>query len=334
MIWTSEKQYLDEPFEVESQLEAAITEISPTLFGANRVYLDVKKLIGAKGKIKNIPDGYLIDLTSKKKPRLYVVENELARHDPLEHIAKQILEFSLSFEKSHFKIKGVIKEALKAKKPAKDFCEAYASANGYDNLDHLLEALIYNEGKEDGFSALVIIDDLEEELETVLLKRFKFPVEVLTLRRFKTVDGQTAYEFEPFLADLLSPPGESEKPDVDPSEFDTVVVPAQEEGFQETFIGENRWYEIRMHSSMIPRIKYIAAYRTAPESAITHVAKVKDIARWKNGAKYILNFSEPAKPIGPIRLVPKPNGIVKAPQSPRYTSYERLMRAKTLDEAF
>jgi hypothetical protein len=45
-----------------------------------------------------------------------------------------------------------------------------------------------------------------------------------------------------------------------------------------------------------------------------------------------LHFSEPARKINPIKLVPK--GKVKAPQNSRYTSLERLMAAKTLDEAF
>ncbi len=57
MFWTSKDRYLNDPFETESQLESAIAEVSPTLFGPNRIYLDVKKLIGGKGKTKNIPDG-------------------------------------------------------------------------------------------------------------------------------------------------------------------------------------------------------------------------------------------------------------------------------------
>jgi len=38
-----------------------------------------------------------LDLSSIKEPKLFLVENELAKHDPLRHIAVQILEFSLSF---------------------------------------------------------------------------------------------------------------------------------------------------------------------------------------------------------------------------------------------
>ena len=337
MIWTPDKQYLNDPFETEAQLEAAIADVANILFGAGRIYLDVKKLVGAKGKTKNIPDGYLIDLTSKRDPRLFVVENELASHDPLNHVAVQVLEFSLSFQTSPFKLKAILKDALKARPDAHKLCENYATANGFENVDYLLERILQ---KDNAFNALVIIDELEEELETLLLSRFKFPVEILTLQRFRTTDGQKAYQFDPFLADLAAPTaansGKGVIPEnqMDPSELDTVVVPAQEEGFKETFISENRWYQIRIHSSMVPRIKYIAAYRTAPVSAITHVATVKDIALWQEGSKYVLNFTEPAKEIGPIKLVPKPNGTVKAPQAPRYTSFKKLMKAATLDEAF
>jgi hypothetical protein len=337
MIWTPEKQYLNDPFETEGQLEVAIADVANILFGAGRIYLDVKKLVGGKGKTKNIPDGYLIDLTSKRDPRLFVVENELASHDPLNHVAVQVLEFSLSFQTSPFKLKAILKDALKARPDAQKMCENYATANGFENVDYLLERMLQ---KDNAFNALVIIDELEEELETLLLSRFKFPVEILTLQRFRTADGQKAYQFDPFLADLsvaaAASSGKPVKPEdqIDPSELDTIVVPAQEEGFNDVFIAEDRWYQIRIHSSMVPRIKYIAVYRTAPVSAITHIAPVKNIAQWQEGSKYVLNFTEPAKPIGPIKLVPKPNGTVKAPQAPRYTSYERLMKAKTLDEAF
>lgn len=337
MLWTPDKQFANEPFENEPQLEVAINDVSKELFGPNRIYLNVKKLIGAKGKTKNIPDGYLIDLASKREPRLFVVENELAIHDPLDHIAQQILEFSLSFEKSQFKIKNILKEALKAAPSAHQQCQSYANANNYDSVDHLLDTLVF---KDDAFSALVIIDDLEEELETVLRRRFVFPVEILTLRRFRAKDGQTAYEFEPFLADIggqaaqTTAAADGSVTKIDPSDIDTIVVPAQDEGFCDVFLGENRWYQIRIHASMIPQIKYIAAYRTNPTSAITHVAPVKSIEPWKGGPKYVLNFTEPAKEIGPLKLVPKPNGLVKGPQAPRYTSYARLMKAKNLDEAF
>jgi len=116
------------------------------------------------------------------------------------------------------------------------------------------------------------------------------------------------------------------------SGIDTIVVPAKEDGFQEVFLRENRWYEIRIHQSMIPQIKYIAAYQVAPVSAVTHWASVKNILPWENTGKFVVNFTEPAKEIEHINLVPKSR--VKAPQAPRYTSFSKLQQARTLDELF
>jgi len=332
MLWGKEIQFYENPFELENDLEDAILEVSATLFGENRFYIASKKKIGSKGKTKNIPDGYLIDLSSTKDPKLYIVENELAKHDPLKHIAVQILEFSLSFETSPYLVKSIVKEGL-SNNSALSKCQEYASMFGYENIDVLLERMIYGE---DRFNALVIIDELSEELEKVLISRFQFPVEILTIERYRSAKGNYLYRFEPFLSDLTISIQESiGKPIVstlDPSEIDTIVVPARDDGFDEVFLTENRWWAIRIHSSMIPKIKYIAAYRVAPESAITHLAPVSSIEQWKETNKYVVNFAAPAEKIKPVRLVAKSK--VKAPQGPRYTSKNRIETAKSLDEAF
>ena len=331
MLWTQTRTFTEEPFDLEADLEEAILAVAGPLFGKNRIYIDTKKRIGGKGKTQNVPDGYLLDLSSTKEPKLYLVENELAKHDPLKHIAVQILEFSLSFETSQHRVKGHIKQALIATSSAFDLCKAYAAANGFENVDVLLERMIYGE---DRFNALVVIDELSAELEKVLISRFQFPVEILSLERYRDEDGTRLYRFEPFLSDVTLPATEGRPalPALDPSDLDTIVVPAREDGFQETFLGENRWYAIRIHSSMLPKIKFIAAYRVAPESAITHVAPVASIEKWKDTSKYVVNFTQPATQIGSIALVP--SGQVKAPQGPRYTSKTRLDQAKSLDDVF
>lgn len=334
MLWTRDKTYREEAFEQESDLEDAILTVAPALFGGNRIYLDAKRKIGARGRTRNIPDGYLIDISSSREPKLYVVENELAKHDPLRHIAVQILEFSLSFESSPQTVKEIVKEAVRARPEALAKCQAYATQHGFENVDYLLERMIFGANR---FNALVIIDDVDEELETVLISRFKFPVEIVTLERFAGPTGERVFKFVPFLADVgveVSAPNSTglAAEAIDPSEIDTIVVPARDDGFNETFIGENRWYKIRIHSSMIPKIKYIAAYRVVPESAITHIAPVASIEQWPDSNKYVVNFSEPARPIGPIPLLAV--GRVKAPYSPRYTSRARLEQAGNLDEAF
>lgn len=117
---------------------------------------------------------------------------------------------------------------------------------------------------------------------------------------------------------------------VDASIIDTVVVPAREEGFQETFLREDRWYAVKIHGTIRPQIKYIAAYRIRPVQAITHIASVRSIERWKDTDKFVLNFARPARKIGPIPIGKRGRG--KALQNLRYTSRQAIARAKTMDD--
>jgi hypothetical protein len=328
VIWAAGKAYRRVEYESEADLETSILEVQHRLFGQSRYYLDVKSKIGLKGSFQNIPDGYLLDF-SGSKPRLYVVENELESHDPLRHIAVQILQFSLSFEEERLAVKKVLMRALEKRPEIRTACEEYAARCEFRNVDHLLEYLV-----ESPFSALVVIDSMPENLEAVLLKKFNFGVSVLELARYESDRGERLYHFEPFLEEVVGelPSPESVTPVLNPDEIDTIVVPAQAEGFQGVFLDENRWYSIRINGSVRPQIKYIAGYQSAPVQAVTYFARVKSIEPWKDSGKFVLNFEEAAQPIGPIPLVK--GGRIKAPQAPRYTTHERLMKAKNLDELF
>src|SRR5580692_6311678 len=241
LIWVAGKAYRQVDYESEADLETAIIEVQHHLFGSNRFYLDVKNKIGTKGAIQNIPDGYLLDLSSAK-PRLYVVENELQVHDPLRHIAVQILQFSLSFESEPLGVKKILLRALDNQPDMKKACEEYAAKREFRNVDHLLEHLVF----ESPFSALVVIDQMPDSLETVLSEKFRFGVEVLELERYENAQGERVYHFDPFLEDILGEPATANQSpaitDISPDEIDTVVVPAREDGFQEVFLGQNCWY--------------------------------------------------------------------------------------------
>lgn len=113
--------------------------------------------------------------------------------------------------------------------------------------------------------------------------------------------------------------------------LNTIVVPAQEEGFKKVFLGENSWYAIRIGGGKIKDIKYIAAYQTAPISSVTHYAEVESIEPYGDGGKYKLNFVNPAKKITPIMLGNAKKGIL---QSARYTTHEKLLSAKDVTELF
>jgi hypothetical protein len=110
-------------------------------------------------------------------------------------------------------------------------------------------------------------------------------------------------------------------------EPDTIIVPAQKDGFDKVFIGENAWYAIRISGGMLPKIKYIAAYQSQPISAVTHFAPVARIEPYGESGKYKVVFSEPGQPIGPIAFGNAPSGAM---QGPRYTTLKRLRTAKTV----
>jgi hypothetical protein len=115
------------------------------------------------------------------------------------------------------------------------------------------------------------------------------------------------------------------------ADLDTVIVPAQRDGFDAVFLGENAWRAIRISGGMLSKIKYVAAYQSQPISAITHVAPVARIEPYGEDGKYQLFFSEPARQITPIPFGTAPQGAM---QGPRYVSLSRLNAATTLADLF
>ena len=61
--------------------------------------------------------------------------------------------------------------------------------------------------------------------------------------------------------------GTSAAPALSPDEIDTIIVPAEADGFQETSLDEHRWYAVRIHGSVRSQIKYIAGYQVAARSS-------------------------------------------------------------------
>jgi len=275
---------------------------------------------------------YLIDLSRPREPQLYVVENELSTHDLFKHIGVQLLQFSVSFTQAGRKIKQILFDEICLEPTVKERCEKYTAEGGFRNLDHFLDALVLD--KE--FRALVIIDEETDDLHAVT-RNLGFPVEIIEFSTYANDKSERIHRFEPFLADVEAdlvegtPVGER-KPPRDPSDLDTVVVPAHEDGFEETFLGENRWYAVRIHPTMFSQLKYIAAYVTAPVSAVTHYAPIRSIEPWQNTGKVVINFAEPAREITPLRATK--NGRVSHLQGLRYTNFDKLKKATSLDEAF
>lgn len=317
--------YLKE-YQLEKDFEQDVVANYRDIFGNDTVYIDIKKKIG--DNIVTIPDGYLLDFTFSNNPRLYIIENELSVHDAYKHIGTQLLKFAVSYKQSRLKIKQYILDYLSKSPTNMTFIESKASEMGYRNIDAMLESMIYR----DTVDAIVIIDNSSAELENVL-SHLSMKIDIIEFKAYENGAGNRLYKFIPFNNEVKEfVAARSGAKNVSPEDIDTIVVPAQEEGFQSAFIESNAWWQIRISVSMLDKIKYIAAYRTAPVSAITHVAEVDRIERYKDTNKYILYFKESAKAIPHIELDKDKKGV--APQASRYTNYARLMSATKLSEVF
>lgn len=244
-------------FDSEKEFERAVVSQAAEIFGERRIYLDCKRRLGAKGGKQSIPDAYLIDLSRSREPQLYVVENEISTHDLFKHIGVQLLQFSFSFAQAGRSVKQTLFEEISQDQKTKALCEQYAKDGSFRNLDHLLDVLVF-EGQ---FRALVIIDEETDDLHAVL-KNLGFPVEVIEFSTYENARAERIFSFVPFLEDVESveeataagqPPTRRNLADID-----TVVVPAQDDGFEAVFLGEDRWYAVRIHPTMISQLKYIA----------------------------------------------------------------------------
>lgn len=115
-------------------------------------------------------------------------------------------------------------------------------------------------------------------------------------------------------------------------DYDLAIFPAHNDGFNETFLEENCWHAVRIKNDRIPRIKYVAIYRSAPVSAITHYAEVKEITQYKDTNKKIIYFV--GKAIELENKIVLGNTDANSMRSPRYTTRERLINAKEISDLF
>lgn len=86
MIITTDKKFIKTSFENESEIENVVISNYEFVFGPSSIYLP-KKLIKTGDGGGTIPDGFAIDLDSKK---WYLVEAELIQHNVWSHIAPQV----------------------------------------------------------------------------------------------------------------------------------------------------------------------------------------------------------------------------------------------------
>ena len=136
--------------------------------------------------------------------------------------------------------------------------------------------------------------------------------------------GLRAFEDQKVIKPVAQPSAVAKGPDA----IDTIVVPAQPEGFKTAYLGEHAWWAIRIAQAKLDKLKWIAAYQVQPISKITHIAEIDRIEPHGDGGKYKLFFKgAPEALANPVPYGNAPSGVM---QAPRYTTREKLLSAKSV----
>jgi hypothetical protein len=108
--------------------------------------------------------------------------------------------------------------------------------------------------------------------------------------------------------------------------LDTVIIPAQREGFESAFLGANAWWAIRIAENHQANLRWIAAYKVAPVAAITHVAEIDHIEPYGDAGKFKVVFKGPPNALE--TFIPYGDAPSGAMQGPRYTTKAALSAAR------
>ncbi len=323
-LFSGNKEYKQYVYNSEEEFEQDVILNSKKLFGEKTIYIDVKKKLKGKFGEGTIPDGYLFDYTFTDKPKLYFVESERIIHGVREHIVPQLLKFKLSYKNNMMLLKNILIEKIEEQGIKID---EIAKSYNYRNSDDMFSDII----SKDDLNIIVPIDEVTEELiECVSYLNLK--IELREFKKFVCGDS-SLFLFEPLNEEIEEV---AKTLNIKNGELDTIIVAAQDEGFEKEFIGNSCWFPVSIGIGMLDKLKYIVSYRKAPIKALTHYAEISNIELYKDTGKYIIYFKDKPKKLA--RQIPlndaNPN---HAPQPRVYTSFEKIVEANektTLDDLY
>jgi hypothetical protein len=179
----------------ESELEEAFIRNYRHIFGLGSLYIPLRKLIG--NRIRKITDGLLLDINDVHRPRCWIVELELSKHD-LEHIEVQVLGFLRAFDnETSLRILSKSVEGYLDKHPDYDkwyqpyLEEAMEANNSFPSM--LIDSMLHERKEKRG--VIIVIDEFREELRDVVQDISKVgEVKVVEFGTFK-INGENVHSF-------------------------------------------------------------------------------------------------------------------------------------------
>ncbi|MCI8594130.1 MAG: hypothetical protein HFF09_02600 [Oscillospiraceae bacterium] len=121
----------------------------------------------------------------------------------------------------------------------------------------------------------------------------------------------------------------------DDNDFDTVIYPAQmNDDYQRAFFDDHEWRYVRVGKKRIDKIKYVALYVGAPQSSVSHYAKVapNGFVYDKREKKYKIKLA--GDPIELPRPIPLGSTPSQAVRTLKYTTLAKLFTANEFCELY
>ena len=201
-------------------------------------------------------------------------------------------------------------------------------ATKYGDLKELLTAMVCDNEIE----IIIVINKKDTKLISTLEEKINMKIGVVEFETYIS-GNEVIHKIDQYWEDEVEGTEDIKEYvdiEVDDYELDTMVVAADEEGFQDTFLGENCWYRVRMSEKMREQVRYIAVYIMNPVASITHYAVIDRIEEYRDGG-YIVYFKGKPKKVGPI-IRGEDNMVMRSRL--RYTTYEKLINAEIVEELF
>ncbi len=145
-----------------------------------------------------------------------------------------------------------------------DWGMAFISSNDRLNRGHLmwLEYALIQKASQSHRSQLLYLDNNQNPPEPHLSESDKADMQTFLKEILQILPLMNLRVFEDTKPVIPAPLLQSE---IITSVIDTIVVPAQEEGFKIVFLEKDCWWAVRIASHMIEKLGFIAAYQTSPE---------------------------------------------------------------------
>jgi integrase len=181
-VFTSSGIYKERSYEKESEMEDVAKERFSDFFGAGTIYLDIKTKV--TGRLRpRITDGVLLDFRNRARPRLWIVEFELTKHDLQKHVLPQLMGFAraLDHEESRQELADAIFEEINSSEPKS---RLFKELSGEETEIHRAIGKIIRQGH-----GIMVVVNGDSDIMVEILRSIPEEALLLVLRTFNK-DGE------------------------------------------------------------------------------------------------------------------------------------------------